>query len=1020
MRRWRKNSLIWSSAGTVLSAGVGETVRFKHDRVHQAAYDGLEPARRAALHLAIARRLAALPEHAVKAAEQYLPVTICVEEECERRQVVELLRNAAAMASSSSIYAVAERLLAAAVALFEPVASNSDATLIFGLRTSLHQALCSLGRQADADPVYAVLAGDCDDPYMLVEPAYLQMSSLVNRGRHAESLTLGFGLLAQLGMPLHVQATPAETDRRLDALRSWIDGDVSVDALRPEVTDPRILAPAKLMSGMMSATFLCDPDAFVRLVLQAQTLWAEHGPCAPLVAILSGTTKTMVKLRQDYATGYRVTRHVLAVGEARGYEPATSWARYTLARASLHWFEGVEEALAQARHARRGLLNGGDLQYACFSYYITLTGLLECAPTLDRIEDEAAVALGFGARTGNHHSVATYVTFRQFVRAMRGPTAQPGSFSTSDFDEAAHIAGLGPNRLGLAYLHIYRALAAALFDDGDALMRHAASAMPLLSSIDGFYPVALAYTLQGLALVRRLRAAQAPEQPTLRGEFDICRTWLARRAADAPVNYLHLLHLLDAEFAWANGDYLVALRTFDAGITLAHRVQRPWHQALLTERAALLQLEQGLSSTGYPLMATAHDLYKSWGAETKLLEIKKRHGAALATLRQIKANPTDQPRRSSSGLTSDTIDLLAILRASQALSSETALDGLHARVIETLSALTGATSVRIALRDPENGSWYLPPVSTAGTAVVMSVEEAGRQRLLPLTAFYCVHHSGEILIVDDATHDDRFSRDEYFVGVGCSSLLFVPIRKQGISRAMLLLENRLSRGAFSAERLDAVSLIAGQLAVSLDNALIYASLEKSVAERTRELREANQRLELLSNTDALTGLVNRRCFIEALDKEWTRALRTGGRLAIAMIDVDYFKRYNDHYGHLAGDACLRQVAQALASGIRQDLDVAARYGGEEFAVIMPNSDADNSRQVAERVRLAILSLGVPHAQSSIGWISVSIGIAAVMPSDKMIAEELIHLADGALYDAKRDGRNRVCEANRAQPRLLEA
>jgi hypothetical protein len=276
--------------------------------------------------------------------------------------------------------------------------------------------------------------------------------------------------------------------------------------------------------------------------------------------------------------------------------------------------------------------------------------------------------------------------------------------STPDFDEAAHIANLGPNRLGSAYLHIYRALNAALFDDGDALVRRAAAAMPLLSSIDGFYPVALAHTLQGLALARRLRCAQASEKATLRAELDASRTWLARRAADAPGNYLHLAHLLDGELAWADGDYWAAQSAFDDGITLAHRAQRLWHQALLTERAALLHLEQGLNNTGQPLMAAAYGLYEAWGADAKLRQIEERHGVALATQPRIALGRNDQPRGSSSGLTSDTIDLPGILRASQALSSETVLDCLFARVNETLSALTGATIVRIVLCDHESGA----------------------------------------------------------------------------------------------------------------------------------------------------------------------------------------------------------------------------------------------------------------------------------------------------------------------------
>jgi len=170
-------------------------------------------------------------------------------------------------------------------------------------------------------------------------------------------------------------------------------------------------------------------------------------------------------------------------------------------------------------------------------------------------------------------------------------------------------------------------------------------------------------------VARRLRGAAtseqgASEQAALRIEFDACRTWLAQRAADAPGNYLHLLHLLDAEFAWASGDYLSALRAFDSGITAAHRVQRPWHQALLTERAALLHLSKGSAAPGSGSWRLAYGLYKAWGAEAKLLQMSKlyqtqeRHGAAMATPPAIALGRNDQPVGSGGGLTSDTIDLL--------------------------------------------------------------------------------------------------------------------------------------------------------------------------------------------------------------------------------------------------------------------------------------------------------------------------------------------------------------------------
>src|SRR5262249_4463580 len=155
---------------------------------------------------------------------------------------------------------------------------------------------------------------------------------------------------------------------------------------------------------------------------------------------------------------------------------------------------------------------------------------------------------------------------------------------------------------------------------------------------------------------------------------------------------------------------------------------------------------------------------------------------------------------------------------------------------------------------------------------------------------------------------------------------------RGVTRAVLILENRLSRSAFTLARLDTVQLIAGQLTVSLDNALLYESLEQKVAERTDALAEANERLLALSVTDALTGLPNRRRLSEVLERVWQTRDRP---VAVIVIDVDHFKRFNDSYGHLAGDDCLRQVATAIREQLRGD-DMIFRYGGEEFLALLPN------------------------------------------------------------------------------------
>ncbi len=185
-------------------------------------------------------------------------------------------------------------------------------------------------------------------------------------------------------------------------------------------------------------------------------------------------------------------------------------------------------------------------------------------------------------------------------------------------------------------------------------------------------------------------------------------------------------------------------------------------------------------------------------------------------------------------------------------------------------------------------------------------------------------------------------------------------------------------------------------------------LEDKVRARTHALEASNAQLATLSATDGLTGIANRRRFDEVLASEWSRAARSNQALALVMLDVDFFKPYNDHYGHLAGDDCLRQIASELVTHLRRPGDLVARYGGEEFVLLAPVNDAADAWRMAEGVRQALADLALPHAQSPFGTITASLGLALCVPS-KLDAsmDALLQQADQALYQAKALGRNKA-------------
>lgn len=176
----------------------------------------------------------------------------------------------------------------------------------------------------------------------------------------------------------------------------------------------------------------------------------------------------------------------------------------------------------------------------------------------------------------------------------------------------------------------------------------------------------------------------------------------------------------------------------------------------------------------------------------------------------------------------------------------------------------------------------------------------------------------------------------------------------------------------------------------------------------RQLEEANRALQKLAASDGLTQVANRRRFDEYLEQEWRRAIREQVPLSLILCDIDSFKRFNDTYGHQAGDDCLKQVAAAIQQTLKRPADLAARYGGEEFAMILPHTEANGAVQLAEAVRLHIQALAIPHLNSQVSQsVTLSLGVASMIPQLNQSSSSLVTLADKALYQAKAAGRDRV-------------
>ncbi len=805
----------------VIEPGFHEAVQFRHDRTREVVLGGLQPQQRGTLQLAMARRLAEVPELFAVAAEQYLPVIDVVDDAAERGCVVALLRRAADQAALTGDYSLLDSLLAAALGLIDP---SETATLV-EVHTGRHAALYSLGRFDEADEEYRVIEELCTTATQRADATVVQLLSLTQRGRLMDAVGFGLESLAELGIIVPgVDRLATELDNQFDHLYRWLDRtDVKDDLARPPITDPTLIAATRLMNAILPCLFVGDHAKNVWLSLEALRVWLEDGPGPTLVGPASTAAIATVTQRGDYAAAYRAVRRILTFGEARGYEPDTSHARF-LFSVLCSWFEPVEHCVQAGQLARDGLIAGGDLTYAGYAWQSIVAGLLDCAPSLDTFVAEVDAGLAFARRIGAESTIECLDSYRWLAGALSGEN--PATVAVERY------AG---NPQTLFFAHITRAVGAAISADPVGLARHTAAAMPLLTTVIGHYVGAVAHVLHALAVAGQARETDGEERDALLRELDEVTRWLAARAADAPTNFLHLLRLVEAERAWAVSDFRAAVLAFDAARREAGRHQRPWHRALIAEREARLYLAHGVEHTGYELLAEARQHYLAWGATAKVDQLDWAYPVLQITADASADHGDDQLAERAhrrSAVTTGMIDMLGIVSASQALSSETDIDGLQARVAEVLSAMTGATGVHLLLWSDDQRDW-LPPAP--GDADAVAVDGLDPERALPMSVLRYVQRTREPLVVDDARHDDRFARDPYFADISCCSVLAVPIVSRGALQAVLVLENCLMRGSFTAERLDAVKLIAGQLAVSVDNAQLYTEF-RQIADDQAALR----------------------------------------------------------------------------------------------------------------------------------------------------------------------------------------
>lgn len=366
--------------------------------------------------------------------------------------------------------------------------------------------------------------------------------------------------------------------------------------------------------------------------------------------------------------------------------------------------------------------------------------------------------------------------------------------------------------------------------------------------------------------------------------------------------------------------------------------------------------------------------------------------------------------------------LSILLKVGMRLAAERNLDRLLDMIIEETTAVMNAERSSLFLIDGDKGEMW--------AKIAQGVDVVEIRFPVGVGIAGTVGKTGEIINIPDAYADPRFNPEfDKKTGYRTRSILCVPLQNivGEVIGAIQVLNKKA--GMFGKDDEALLTALAAQASVAIDNADLYKklnelnlSLESKVKERTSELVRANERLsalnkelEEISITDSLTQVFNRQYFMDRIKQEVKRSYRYGTHVSLLMLDIDYFKKVNDTYGHQAGDSVLAGVAGLIKDGLR-DTDLFARYGGEEFCLLAMAMDQAGAELLAERLRKKVESAEFVPGGNKLK-VTVSIGVSAWVPEIKENFEELVRRADSALYSAKQEGRNRICSGPRTSSSL---
>ncbi|MBN1696198.1 MAG: AAA family ATPase [Spirochaetales bacterium] len=678
----------------------------------------------------------------------------------------------------------------------------------------------------------------------------IKMDASNSSSNYQEAVTIGLEVMKKINYPIPVQISNLQLLLAMIKIKSAFTIK-KINALNdlPDINDPKILTVLRMLSILGRSVYFISQKLFAYIVIKEVELSLKFGHCPVQSYNYMGFAIILRNILGDLEAGYQLGRFALKLGErynARRYESARLFAFYSFLA---HWKEHLKVVRQGFKNAYITGLETGNLEWTSYSLCLhDCIGLL-LGYNLNELEQQVSQSYTLIKQFNHIPSLGIQIIIWQTILNLLGKSESPINLTGTALNEKKMIpeweAAGADNFLGNFY--VYRIILRYLFEDYQGALEDCEKMVPYLPSAEGiimvrdfaFFSALVKIRLYPMALKKRKKEYKKYIAQSIK-KF---KTWTQQ----ASMNNEHRLSLLLAEEARISGRNKQAEVFYNTAIELSKKNEYAIEEALANELAGRHALDRGKEKLGQIYLSDAYNCYTAWGAAAKLNQLKMKYPELLKTIDFSSPFKTSPLLKNSGTL----LDFSTAVKAAQTISGEIVLDKLLSRMMKIVMENAGAQRGFFILED--NGKLVVEAESTItdnDIRVLKSIPVEEHHGISGSIINYIARTKG-MLILHDASFEGEFINDPYIKENKPKSILCTAFLSQGKLSGIIYLENNLSTGAFTAERLELLQVLLSQIAISIDNARLYANLEEKVKERTRELKESYTKLK--SAKDALWG-----------------------------------------------------------------------------------------------------------------------------------------------------------------------